>query len=68
MGAFFPGGYIVEERGNAIRLLRCSLCNHRLRFGASNCGKSWRGAPLLNRWSTWAALLLALAALWLLLG
>lgn len=34
----------------------CSACGHKLRFGASNCGRCYEPTGLLNRRWIWATL------------
>lgn len=42
------------------RLFKC-VCNHRLRFGQSNCSYCFRDTPAYNRYWFWLLVLFAAA-------
>ncbi len=44
----------------AHRYFRCRYCNHRLRFGAHECGSCYQPTQMANRVPTWTVLGVAL--------
>ncbi|MCE0507379.1 hypothetical protein LR948_18635 [Roseivivax sp. GX 12232] len=39
----------------AKRIFRCAYCDHRLRFGSSECSVCGQGTPVLNRRGLWVS-------------
>lgn len=37
------------------RIFRCAYCDHRLRFGTSECSVCGQGTPVLNRRGLWVS-------------
>ncbi|MCT4369436.1 hypothetical protein CLG85_003385 [Yangia mangrovi] len=42
------------------RYFKCRYCNHKLRFGAHQCGSCYQPTQMINRVPTWTVLGLAL--------
>ncbi len=42
------------------RYFKCRYCNHKLRFGAQQCGSCYQPTQMINRVPTWTVLGLAL--------
>ena len=48
-----------------MRLFKCSLCHHKLRYGVRVCSYCWQRTPLLNRrFTPVVAVALMLVAAW----